>query len=118
MAFALLTMALTVILQIFSSGLDGAGRSATHGRAVVLAGSLLAKLDAGPVPEKEEERTGETDGMRWRIEILPADGFPTGADVHDRKGLELYRIRLRIRWPRGNGEGEMTLNTLRLGRQP
>lgn len=113
-AFVLLAMALALILQIFSTGVAASGRTAAHGRAVTLATSLLARLDAEPVL-REEQRSGSNDGMRWRMAIQPAPEPLAGSGQTGGDGAKLYRIRLQIRWQRDGGGGEVTLQTLRLG---
>lgn len=72
-AFVVLSLALAVIMRIFSQGMSSVGESEHHARAVMLAESKLALLGAG-IPLEEGETSGDSeDQLHWRVRLTAYD---------------------------------------------
>lgn len=110
-AFVLLSSALAVILQLFSSGLAGTLRAENHSRAMVLGDGLLAALGREE-PMQPGQREGSSGPLHWRMQITPAAAGDDGDAPGD---WALYRIDLTLLWPQGTRQQTLHLATLRLG---
>jgi general secretion pathway protein I len=76
-AFAILALALTVLMQVFSTGLRNISVGEDYTRAVLLAESVLASVGVEQ-PLQEGERTGTFDekygeAYRWRVAVSRYD---------------------------------------------
>ena len=113
-SFALLSLALAVILQIFSTGLRSAAAIEKQTQAVVLADSILASV-GNEIALIEGDISGEEGEFRWRLSILPileeTSTFTTVAS----NPAELYEVSLTVQWQRGPKIAETRLSTLRIG---
>lgn len=118
-AFVILALALSVMMQIFSGGLRNAGLADDYGRAILLAESRLAELGVQPT---EGEAEGEFDGKyRWHSTIRPwvdaADTIGMGAQPLP---VRLMEIEVRVAWGEqgGSRSREVGLSTLQLAYAP
>lgn len=117
-AFALLALALTILLGTMSGATrqlrwsDEAGRAALHARA------LLADLGVDE-PLRPGRRSGELeDGRyRWALEVRPWDdpGLPPAAVPMDPAsgGMRMHEIELQVAWGERGGE-QLRVRSLRL----
>ena len=116
-AFALLALALTLLLGTLSGAARQVGWAGDAGRAALHAQSLLDQQGIGE-PIQPGERTGEFDDGRYRWTLgvtpwtdpaLPPAG-PQPAARHNR----LYRLHLAVVWGDGGPRQRLDLQTLRL----
>ncbi len=113
-AFALLALALTLLLGSLSGAARQIRQADDSGRATLHAQSLLTQLGVG-----EALRPGRQQGVveqgryRWVLDVVPyADPLkppPVGTDNAPR----LLQVRLSVVWGEGDGQG-LQWNTLRL----
>ena len=117
-AFVILALALSVIMQIFSGGLRNAALADDYSRAVLLAESRLAELSVQPL---EGETRGEFDGKySWRSTIHPwiDDAGTLGAGAQTLP-VRLMEIKVVVAWGEEGGKPrEIDLNTLQLAPAP
>jgi general secretion pathway protein I len=110
-ALAMLSLGLSVLLAMISSGL---GRTASAGRmaeAGSLAQSLLAEVGT-ELPIKTEERNGLfSDGYRWHLTMRLYDN----TKEREERPIGLYQISAEIAWDEGTERRSFTLSTLRFG---
>lgn len=114
-AFVILALTLSVVMQIFSGGLRNAALADDYSRAVLLAESRLAELSVQPL---EGEARGEFDEKyRWRSTIRPwVDDAGAGAQPLP---VRLMEIEVRVAWgEEGGGSREIGLSTLQLAPVP
>ncbi|MCP3868262.1 MAG: prepilin-type N-terminal cleavage/methylation domain-containing protein [Gammaproteobacteria bacterium] len=115
-SFVLLSMALTVILQIFSTNLRNvdAARKQTH--AMVIAESKFAALGT-EIPIEPGETTGESGDFSWQLSIspyTPAENSDSEEQITS-DDYQLYDIAVAVSWARGAETPELKLRTLRIG---
>jgi len=112
-AFAILALVLTALLQAFSAGLRGGNVAERRLMATMLARSVLDDVGA-ETPIVAGERSGEIDdGYRWIIRISPSETIPP---VTDGEWVQVpYEVAVEVSW---NGEPMTTLTTLRLAAEP
>lgn len=132
-ALAVAALAMAAVYQLISTGLSGAREAEARARAVLLAQSLLADLETGPL--QAAERSGGEAGLRWRTRValyrtlpLPAEPAAPPDDDEEENGPRrprggeglvpaLYLLEVTVAW--GEGEGRrFELRSLRLGAVP
>ena len=119
-AFTLLALAMGVLMQIFSRGVNGASLADSYAKATMFAESKLASI--GIEDElKESAAAGKfDDDFSWALAVRPyQDPFPKEQSVIDFEKLmpaQLYEIELRVSFTADDRrERVFNLSTLRLG---
>lgn len=112
-AFVVLSLTMTVIMQIFSGGMRNARLADTYSRAVFLAESKLAAVGVDQ-PLVQGEASGELGlDFRWRLTVVPYDD--SGAADRLMLSMRLYHVRVRVNWNESGRERQIELASLRLG---
>lgn len=119
-AFTLLAVAMGVLMQIFSRGVNGATLADRYAKATMYAESKLASVG---IEEslKESSASGKfDDDFSWALSVRPyEDPFPKEQSVADFEKLmptQLYEIDLKVSFtPDDRRERVFNLSTLRLG---
>lgn len=115
-AFALLALALTLLLGTLSGATRQVRWSGDAGRAALHAQSLLDQVGVG-----EPLRPGQSDGefddgrYRWTLAVSPwIDADLPPALAVDPSAPRLYGVTLSVRWGDGRAGEQLQLRTLRL----
>ncbi|MEE8123112.1 MAG: prepilin-type N-terminal cleavage/methylation domain-containing protein [Alphaproteobacteria bacterium] len=109
-AFAILALALGVLLHVFSTGLDNARVSEAYTMATLLAESKLAAVGIEE-PLAEGETAGRFDDrFRWRVAVRPHGESPPDEDG----SVRAYNVIVTVFWDKRDGERSVSLSTLRL----
>jgi len=110
-AFAILSLGLSVLLGSISGSLRQTANAARMAEAGALAQSLLAEVGTD-LAIKPEESSGEfPNGYRWHLKMQPygrvneREEWPVGA----------YQISTEVEWEDGGSRRSYALTTLRLG---
>jgi len=115
-AFALLALALTLLLGTLSGAARQVRWSGDAGRAALHAQSLLEQVGVGESIQPGQ-RDGEFDDgrYRWTLSITPwtDTAFPPALAV-DPAAPRLYEVALSVRWSDGQPGQQLQLRTLRL----
>ena len=111
-AFALMTVALTLCLSIASRAYRQTAWSDANARAVLWAQSLSDEASAQPLVAGVQ--TGETPdhAFHWRRDVAPWVDPSSG--VATRNGSGLLEVRTRLSWMDGDNERFFSTSTLRL----
>ena len=110
-AFAMLSIGLTLVMSLFSTGLSRTAMAERVAGAVALAQSLMAQV-GNSIPLRTETRDGtEASGYRWRLAMQPYRRAPGG----DARLVELYQVSVEIGWLEGQDSRAYALSTLRFG---
>ena len=112
-AFVILSLAMGVIMQIFSGGIRNARLAEGYSRALFLAES---KLDA--VGREQPLVPGEMNGqtsldLRWRVIVSPFDD--AGASEQFAMPVRLYQIKVVVNWNEEGRQRLIELDSLKLG---
>jgi len=119
-ALTLLAVAMGVLMQIFSRGVNGATLADRYAKATMYAESKLAGVGVEEVL-KESSASGKfDDDFSWALSIRPyQDPLPKEQSVADFEKLmptQLYEIDLKVSFtPDDRRERVLNLSTLRLG---
>jgi general secretion pathway protein I len=114
-AFAVATLLLGALYQVFSGALRAGSTADSYARAVLLAESALEVFGVDPVaaPAESTEQLDPKFGrhviVRPRLDLLNAEaGVPA---------FILYEIEVHIDWSEGPRARSVSLSTLRVGRR-
>jgi len=111
-AFVILALSATVIMNILSSGTRSADRTHDQREALIIARSTLDRVGA-ELPLATGETSGETDGgYRWRLSILP---YQEPGQEH-KPTARPFKVTVTVSWGSGGQERSVTLTTLNLDR--
>lgn len=126
-AFAILGIALGILLRIFATGMQATTLSEEYTHATSLAESKLTLIGVeAPYAEGIEE--GKFDQKyTWRTTILPYQEPQEAIEEHKRLGQGFtdpinlpavpYWVKVEVYWESGGKERRVALETLRLGAQ-
>lgn len=114
-AFVVLALAMGVLMQIFSGGLQNATRASETQQAVLLAQSKLAEVGAG-LPLQAGDNGGEfDDSYRWQVSIRPYQDVSGDAGApFTPLGVKLLEVDVRVLWGDTDAPRSVELKTLRL----
>lgn len=110
-AFAILSISLGVLLQVFATGLRNAGIADDYTRATLYAESILAAIGR-EVPLAEGERSGPVnEQFSWRSTVsVYTEGLPDSEQAR----VRAYHISVEVYWPGLVQNRSVVLETLRL----
>jgi len=112
-AMAILAVALTVIIELFSGGLRLARTSAEYTKAINYA---RVKMEEIAVKQTLEEGTqeGEFDHtFRWQVETKKVDVLPIQKGIDFMPPTELFQVKVNVLWKSGLREKSTRLETYR-----
>lgn len=114
-AFALLALALTLLLGTLSTASRQVRGAADSARAALHAQSLLALTDGGePLRPGHSEGEFEDGRYRWDMQVAPyVDPLRRQAAI-DPVAPQLLELVLTLRWGEGGSRQRLQLHTLRL----
>jgi hypothetical protein len=121
-ALVVLSIGITMVLQLFSGALNAKSRSEEHTRAVFRASEAMELLLAHPYL-LEAPLSGEfEDGFSWTAELteeideteLEEDPVLGEDPVLEETGPRLYRVSVEVAWLRGETPRTYRLETLSL----
>lgn len=96
-AFSILAIALTIILKIFSSGVNTAIVAEEYTIATQIAESLMAKTGI-ETPLVEGDSSGvEEEKYSWQVNVSALPALIDGSDMV----AELKSVKVQVRWPNG-----------------
>jgi general secretion pathway protein I len=114
-AFALLALALTLLLGSLSGAARQIRQADDTGRATLHAQSMLATVGVGETLEAGREEGEFEDGRyRWTLEITPyVDPLKRASPLSNPSAPRLLQLRLAVRWGEGPGQ-QLQWQTLRM----
>ncbi len=110
-AFAILSISLGVLLQVFATGLRNAGLADDYTQATLYAESILAAIGRETPLTAGERRGPVNEQFSWRSTVTP---FNEGLPEPDKAQVRAYRIQVEVYWPGRVQNRSVLLETLRL----
>ena len=109
-AFAVLSVVLTALLQVFQQGLGSLDSAQRHSEAVLLAQSKLDEFSTVETlePGRFEGSVDGDDAMQWTVNISEYEGDSLGPV--DDGPLAAYHVGVEMRWD----DGAVQLESIRL----
>jgi len=115
-ALAILGIALTVILELFSGGLRLARTSEEYTKAMNFARMKLEEIIS---QQKIEEGTDEgeyDDTYRWQVSTKKIDLLPVEKDSDFKPPVELFQVKVDILWKSGSKERSATIESYKVNK--
>ena len=110
-AVAILGIAITVVIQLFSGGLRLEKESEDYTRAVFYGRQLLEELSLKKeFTETSEEGVFEGD-YRWKYEIEPV--AVVEEDQYEKYPLDVLKIKVLVFWPHGDKDKSLSFETIK-----
>ncbi|MDD5274557.1 MAG: prepilin-type N-terminal cleavage/methylation domain-containing protein [Methylovulum sp.] len=110
-AFSILALSLSILLKIFSSGVNTAIVAEDYTVAVQIAESLMAKAGV-ETPLRVGQISGEENGnYHWLVETNPYQFNPEGLALPTK--VEFFKVNVTVSWGDGN-ERQLELSTIKL----
>jgi general secretion pathway protein I len=112
-AFTILAFSLSILLNIFSSGVNSAMVSEEYTTAVQIAESQMAKIGAESKLHNGRNSGVENDKYRWEVDIRPFN-FVLGK-FKLKSTAELYKVDVMVNWGDDDeNDRQVKLSTLKL----
>ncbi len=113
-AMAIVAVAITVVIEVFSSSLRLAGKSQDYSRAAFYGRQLLEEVCLKKdIAEGAEEGVFEGD-FSWRYEITPHEVLLDQGEAKTDFVLKTYNISVTVFWPDGESQKTLTLVTRKM----
>jgi len=108
-AFTIMAVSLTIVLKIFSAGVNTAIVSEDYIIATQIAESLMAKTGIEEPLIASETSGTEDDKYQWVVKVERSSQF-----VEDESNTELMDVQVLVQWGNEQGNGRMIeLNTIK-----
>lgn len=126
-AFAIMAVALTIVLRIFGAGVNNALVSEEYSIAVQIAESIMARTGVETSLQVGETSGIEADKYEWWVRITPVAGpppksrprFKSQQETPEQPELKLMSVHVRVGWgDRADQQRTVELNNLRLAQEP
>jgi general secretion pathway protein I len=117
LAFALLALALTILLGILTGATRQVRWADDAGRAAMHAQSLLAQQGVGaPLEPGQKEGNFEQGRYRWTLDVAPwrDPTLPESPQPIDPGASRLYALDLHVQWADGTPKNQLHVQSLRL----
>ncbi len=112
-AFSILAVSLSILLQIFSTGVNTAIVAEEYTIATQIAESLMAKVGVEEAMVVGEKSGVENDKYHWQLLIEDAQ---RNDQVIDQDGMiQMLDIKVNVQWGEGSNARNVELNTLKSG---
>lgn len=115
-AFAIMAVALTIVLRIFGAGVNNAVTSEEYTLAVQIAESLMARTGIETPLQIGETSGNEADKYDWLVAIGPVAQIRADDkdSAQNNPGLQLLSVKVRVAWGDEDGpQRTIELNTLK-----
>lgn len=110
-AFTILALVLTALFEVFSGGMRAARAGDSYTRAVAIAQSKLAELDADEALAEGEHRGEAEDPYSWRATVSP---YSDAALPSDGLLMRPLAVSVEVSWSEGERIRSVELTTLTL----
>ena len=115
-AFMILTLSVSVLLRIFSGGLNNVAVAGNYAQAVLVAESQLAAVGRSE-PLLVGQSYGESgERFRWRRTI--ESYLPWEDDTALTVPVSGYHVTVEVSWTHNGRDQQITLNSLRVQKRP
>jgi len=115
-ALIVLSVALTMILQLFSGGINSKRRSGEYTRAVFRASEVMETILVSDTLSDQVLEGSFEDGFTWKITLLEIvdDQEESEESTDEEKGVILYQVDLDLSWESGERTKHFQVSTLKM----
>ncbi len=112
-AMAILGVALTVIIELFSGGLRLGRTSVEYTRAVNYARMKMEEIAVKPLTDEGNEEGKFDETYRWQVAVKRVDLLPEEKGAALKPPVQLFQIKINVLWKSGIKERSTALETYR-----
>ncbi len=112
-AFSILAVSLSILLQIFSTGVNTAIVAEEYTIATQIAESLMAKVGVEEAMVLGEKSGVENDKYYWQL--LIEDAQRNDQEIDQDGTIQMLDIKVNVQWGEGSNARNVELNTLKSG---
>ncbi|MDD1621497.1 MAG: prepilin-type N-terminal cleavage/methylation domain-containing protein [Methylococcaceae bacterium] len=113
-AFAIMAVAITIVLRVFGSGVNNALVSEEYTLAIQIAESLMARTGVETPLQAGETSGSEADKYDWQVVVSPVAlsevAVPKDDQSQNGPSLQLLSVKVRVAW----GDEESTPRAIEL----
>jgi len=110
-AFAILSVGLTVIIELFAGGLRLARVSEEYTKAVNHGRIKMEEIAVKPKIEEGSEEGKFDETFRWRVGVKKVDVLPMEKKPDLKVPVELFQIQVKVIWQSGSKERSASIET-------
>ncbi|WP_428355575.1 type IV pilus modification PilV family protein [Methyloprofundus sp.] len=114
-AFSILAFSLTILLNIFSSGLRRTIVSEEYQQAVIIAQSRLAAAGVEESLEDASQQGEELEKYVWSVYTEALDLDKLGVDA-EQVSVLAYQVTVTVEWLAGKNNRQLELSTIKLAK--
>ncbi|GEM_PF-1250713 len=123
-ALAIMALAVSSIMGIFSTALAGITKSDLHSEGILIARNVLEEHLLKPDLKEGEYSGSKMDLFNWSVLVVPrsfvtqegealSDGEPLSIDwIQEKSALQMYELVVTVSWPNAAYPGSVTFTTL------
>jgi len=112
-AMAILSVGITVIIELFSGSLRLVRTSGEYTKATNYARVKMEEMTVKPTMNEGIEE-GEFDGAyRWQVDVKRVDILPARIETDFKPPVELFQVKVHVLWKSGTKERSTVLETYR-----
>ena len=112
-AMAILSIGITMIIELFSGSLRLVRTSGEYTKAVNYARVKMEEMTVKPTVTEWIEQ-GEFDGAyRWQVDVKRMDLLPPRIETDFKPPVELFQVKVHVLWKSGTKERSTVLETYR-----
>jgi len=115
-AFSILAFSLTILLNIFSSGLRRAIVSEEYQQAVIIAQSKLAAAGVEEALDNGSQEGDVDEKYFWQVQAQSFDLDAMGLDG-DKQNVMPYQVTVVVEWLAGKSNRQLELTTIKLSKE-
>jgi general secretion pathway protein I len=112
-AMAILGVALTVIIELFSGGLRLGRTSVEYTRAVNYARMKMEEIAVKPLTDEGNEEGKFDETYRWQVAVKRVDLLPEENGAALKPPVQLFQVKINVLWKSGIKERSTALETYR-----
>jgi len=113
-AFAILSVGLTVIIELFAGGLRLARVSEEYTKAVNHGRIKMEEIAIKPKMEEGSEEGKFDETFRWRVGVKKVDILPMEKKPDLKVPVELFQIQVKVIWQSGSKERSTSVETYKM----
>lgn len=112
-ALAILGIALTVIIELFSGGLRLARTSEEYTKAMNYASTKMEEIMTQQNMEEGTDEGEFDDTFRWQVGVTKLDVLPGEKSTDFKPPVDLYQVKVDVLWQSGSKERSARLESYR-----
>ena len=112
-AMAILSVGITVIMELFSGSLRLVRTSGEYTKAINYARVKMEEMTVKPTMNEGIEEGEFDEAYRWQVDVKRVDLLPARIETDFKPPVELFQVKVHVLWKSGTKERSTVLETYR-----